>query len=145
MQDTIKRQMIFNSSRQKVWDAITKVEFICQWFSTDIDMPKLEVGEELTFRWSPPHGYSRAIIEIVEPITHFAYRWENQGVDQSLPVSEVPKTLVSFVLDDVNEGTRLTLTESGFEALANAGVVFQENSSGWDSELKELQDFIEAA
>ncbi|MCW8900618.1 MAG: SRPBCC domain-containing protein, partial [Gammaproteobacteria bacterium] len=65
--------------------------------------------------------------------------------NQQAPFADVPKTLVSFVLEDANGGTRLTVTESGLAALPNAAQVLSENSSGWDSELAELKAFVEAA
>lgn len=140
--DKIERQMVFNASRDTVWDAITQPEMLCKWFSNRIDVTELNVGQEFTFDWTH-HGYSRAIVEVVEPKTRFAYRWENEGVDQSLPLSDVPKTLVTFVLDEVEDGTRLTLTETGFASLPTPKVNFDQNSSGWDTELGELKTFIE--
>jgi uncharacterized protein YndB with AHSA1/START domain len=142
--DKIERQMIFKASLDKVWDAITKPEMLSQWFSNRIDVTDLTVGQEFTFDWTE-HGYSRAVVEALEPKTRFAYRWENEGVDQSLPLADVPKTLVTFILDEVEGGIRLTLTETGFAALPSPKVNFDQNSTGWDIELVELKNFVEAA
>lgn len=144
VQDTIERQMVLNAPRDRVWDAITKPELLKKWFAHKMDVTTLTVGQEFRFDWRPEHGYSRAIVEVMDPKSRFAYRWENSGGDQEAPFAEVPKTLVSFVLEDANGGTRLTVTESGLAALPNAAKVFSENSSGWDHELGELKVFVEA-
>jgi len=144
VQDKIERQMMLKAPRQKVWDAITKPDMLCKWFANRMDVTELIVGQEFKFDWTQ-HGYSRAVVETVEPQTRFVYRWENSGGNQNAPFADVPKTLVTFVLEDVEGGTRLTLTETGLAALPNAAQVLSENSHGWDTELAELKAYIEAA
>lgn len=140
--DKIERKMVFRASLDKVWDAITNPQTIAKWFSDSIDVTNFHVGQEFTFNWKD-HGYSRAIVEAIEPKNCFAYRWENAGVDQSLPIKDVPKTLVMFLLEEIEGGIQLTLTETGFMSLPSPKTVFDGNSSGWDTELAELVNFLE--
>ena len=73
-------------------------------------------------------------------------KWENDVDDQSIPFADVQKTLVSFLLEVVDDRhTRLIVTESGISQLRNPAKVWGENSSGWDSELAELKTYVEAA
>jgi len=60
------------------------------------------------------------------------------------PFDEMPTTLVTFKLDDVPEGTRMTLIESGFASLPEhlRRSSYQENSSGWDEELVDLAAYL---
>lgn len=143
VQDKIERKVVYKASLDKVWDAVTNPKMIARWFSDSVDVTNFQVGQEFTFNWTE-HGYSRAIVEAIEPKTRFAYRWENTGVDQSLPIKDVPKTLVTFLLEEVAGGIQLTLTEVGFNSLPSPKTVFEGNSTGWDTELGELRAFIES-
>lgn len=145
MQNTIERQMIFNAPRQKVWDAITKPELINRWFGTRADFDMLEAGQEIVFAWAEHNHTCRAVIEEVTPISRFVYSWEHEEANFDIPLMQVPQTRVSFVLEEVEDGTQLTLTEVGFASLPSSEKNFKENSSGWDSELKDLQNYVEAA
>lgn len=144
MTDKIERRMIFKASQQKVWDAITKPELINRWFGTRADFDKLEVGQEIIFAWAEYNHTCRAVIEEVSPISRFVYSWEHEEANFDIPLADMPRTRVSFVLEAVEGGTQLILTESGFASLPNPENRFRENSSGWNTELKELQAYVEA-
>ena len=61
--------------------------------------------------------------------------------------SAEPTTLVEFTLEDVPEGTRLTVVESGFDALP-AGwrfEAFRENESGWIEQMQNVRRYVEGA
>jgi uncharacterized protein YndB with AHSA1/START domain len=145
VQDKIEREMVINASPDKVWDAITKPELLVQWFPQKIDVNTLAPGQEFTFGWATEGVSSRAIVETMEPKTHFAYSWESSHTDKNTPFAEAPKTLVTFMLEDANGKTRLTMTETGFSGVPNPLQKLQENTSGWDTELGELKSFVEAA
>jgi hypothetical protein len=51
---------------------------------------------------------------------------------------------VEFNLETVEEGTRLTLVESGFATLPDDAYEhrFAENSSGWKAELRDLTSYL---
>lgn len=143
VQDSIRREMVLKASRDKVWDALTRPDLLTKWFSHQMDVESLSVGTEFRFDWRPEYGYSRAIVEVMDPKSHFAYRWENDSEDQSIPFADVPTTLVSFSLEAIPEGTRLTVVESGITQMHRPAKVFSENSQGWDSELAELKTYVE--
>jgi hypothetical protein len=68
-------------------------------------------------------------------------------VDLSKDASHEPTTLVEFTLDDVPEGTRLTVVESGFDALP-AGrrfEAFRENESGWVEQMRNITRYVDGA
>jgi hypothetical protein len=54
---------------------------------------------------------------------------------------------VTFTLDEVADGTKLTLVESGFAALPDRArsKAYRENDSGWNAELKDLQGYLGAS
>ena len=141
--DRIERQLVLNAPRQKVWDAITKADLVSQWFGTATIIPSLAVGQEISFEWADYDHTSRAIIEEVDPMNTFAYRWEHGKVDFDKPIQEDVLTLVTFTLEDAGAGTLLTVVETGFVSLPEGVGSYEENSSGWTYELNELKEFLE--
>jgi uncharacterized protein YndB with AHSA1/START domain len=53
-------------------------------------------------------------------------------------------TLVTFELEEVPGGTRLTVTESGFEGLPleRRAKVFAENEGGWQAQLSLIAKYL---
>lgn len=141
--NTIERQVLLNAPREKVWDAITRAELVSRWFGSDTEIPSLNVGQEIAFGWASENYTCRAIIERVEPMSVFAYKWEHGDVNLDRPIAEETLTLVTFTLEDVDGGTRLTLVETGFDSLPEGVGSYDENSSGWTYELNELVEFLQ--
>ena len=53
-------------------------------------------------------------------------------------------TLVTFELEEAPEGTRLTITESGFDALPleRRAKAFTENEGGWVAQLSLIAKYL---
>lgn len=134
MQDTIERQMTFELPREVVWAALTEPEQIARWFGTGAELD-LRPGGEGILTWAEQGVTTRVVVEIVEPPSRFAYRWEPGGSDRGGPT-----TLVDFTLEEIRGGTRLKLVESGFAKLGEAS--WQGNEYGWDEELGHLRAFL---
>jgi uncharacterized protein YndB with AHSA1/START domain len=132
--DTIERQMTFELPREVVWAAITEPDQLSRWFGTRAELD-LRPGGEGTFTWDELDVTTRVTIEAVEPPTRFAYRWEPSGSTRGGPT-----TLVEFRLEEIPDGTRLSLVESGFSQFGPESR--QGNEFGWDSELGELRVFL---
>ena len=131
MQDTIERQMTFRVPRETVWAAITQPEQIARWFGTGAELD-LRPGGEGTLTWEDLGVTTSITVEAVDPPGRFAYRWQsNRGG---------PTTLVEFRLEEIPNGTRLTLVESGFAQLGDDSR--QGNEYGWDEELGDLRAYL---
>jgi len=100
----IERSIVVTADRERVWRAITTPEHIAQWFEP-IRFERLAVGEALTFGWD-----GEGSIALVEPMDRFGFRWQ-------IAPPHPAQTLVVFALETVPEGTRIIVTEQGFEAL----------------------------
>ena len=74
----------------------------------------------------------------------FSYRWHPYAVDAAVDYSHEPTTLVEFVLEDVPEGTRLTIVESGFDRLPaeRRETAFRMNDGGWLQQIKNIDRFV---
>lgn len=127
----LERRIVVKADRERVWRAITTPEHITKWFEP-IHFERLAVGEALTFSWN-----GEGSIALVEPMDRFGFRW------QIAPPHPV-QTLVIFALETVPEGTRITVTEQGFEALPDEvrQARFKENTQGWEHMLGELIAYV---
>ena len=99
----------------------------------------------MRFGW-PEGQAAEARIERLDPPHRFACRWQAAGPRLEDPVEARPNTLVEFTLEEMPEGTKLTLIESGFATLPDvtAASVLADNTEGWTSELDDLAAFVEA-
>lgn len=54
-------------------------------------------------------------------------------------------TLVEFVLEPMGNGTRLTVTESGFDKVPEPrrSNVMRDNDGGWAEQVKNIRDYVE--
>ena len=141
--DRIELVRIFPVSRERVWAAITQPEQLSRWFEP---MPyvDLRVGGGIRLGRDHPTG----LIEVVEPPHRFAFRWhasKETGGDLSLSVTQTFSTLVEFTLEEVAEGTRLTLVQSGFASLPGEAVesYLKLNEKGWNGALTNLEHILQ--
>ena len=88
-------------------------------------------------------------MEVVEPMDRVVYFWTHEGKewDAAISIDDVPNTLMEFRLDDTNNGTRLTVVESGFAALPDdiRENSLRNNTQGWDEQMGNIQKFLESA
>ncbi|MDI9635662.1 SRPBCC domain-containing protein [Kamptonema cortianum] len=141
----ITREVILKASKQDVWNALTEPDQLSQWFCGRW-AGEVKPGETVTLDWSSEgYGTCEAIIDEVDPTDRVSYRW-HPGEDCSMaayPLEEA--TLVAFELFDHADGTRLIMTESGFDRvpLNRRSNALKANTSGWEAELKDLMAFVE--
>jgi uncharacterized protein YndB with AHSA1/START domain len=127
----IERSIVVVADRERVWRAITTPEHIAKWFEP-IHFKRLVVGEALTFGWG-----GAGSIALVEPMDRFGFRWQ-------IALPHPAQTLVIFALETVPEGTRITVTEQGFEALPDEvrAIHFKDNTQGWEHMLDSLSAYL---
>src|SRR5437764_1213040 len=73
------------------------------------------------------------VVGSVEPERRITFQWHPFAVDKAVDVSREPMTTIVFELEDVTDGTRLTITESGFEAIpaSRREKAYAANEGGW--------------
>ena len=76
------------------------------------------------------------MVDRIEPPTLLSFRWHPFAIDPAVDYSREEMTLVVFALEETAEGTRLTITESGFDRvpLARRAQAFGANDRGVRSE-----------
>jgi uncharacterized protein YndB with AHSA1/START domain len=145
--DRIQKTTVLRAPRSKVWRALTDPVQFSQWFGatlTDSFLPGARVRGPVTHP-----GYEHLTMDItidrLEPERLFSWRWQPGG-DPDIDPAE-PTTLVVFELDEVPEGTRLTVTETGFDRIpvARRAKAYRENDQGWTEQLENLRNYVGAA
>jgi len=125
----IRREVVFASSPDEVWDALTDADRLAEWFANDVELDPRPGGEGI-FRWDD--GAERhAVVEEAEAPHRFAFEWADPG--------EAATTSVEFTLEEVPEGTRLTVVES-----APAGPRACMAEWAWAAELQALAGPVRA-
>jgi len=137
----IERSIVIKADQAKVWKALTTPEALAKWFEV-FDFDRLEVGQKIHFSWEPNDAVdfseTSGEIAMVEPISRFGYRWR-------IAPPEPAMTLVIFDLETVPEGTRVTVTETGFEAISDAQREkrFNDNMGGWQGVMGQLAAYLQ--
>lgn len=137
--DEIRREVHLDAPIEKVWLALTDPAHLSKWFGDTAELD-LRPGGHALFGWSEFSDTVEAVIEVVESPSRFSFRWASV---RETPVDEA-STLVEFVLESEGTRTRLTLVESGFEALPEAVYRqrFEDNESGWAVEMSDLSEYV---
>ena len=129
-----------------MWRAIATAEEFGAWFRVNLESAFAE-GATVRGRITHP-GYEHVTVELqverIEPERYFSYRWHPNAIDPAVDHSGEPTTLVEFRLEEVTEGTRLTVTESGFDRIpaARRAEAFRMNDQGWTGQLKNIERHV---
>lgn len=139
--DRIEREIDIEAPVERVWALLTQAEHLGTWFGDAGATIDLLPGGAVALFWREM-GTTRAIVEQVEPMRLFSFRWSRPG--DAAPVAG-NSTLVEFTLSESDSGTRLQMVESGFSALdgddASRGAAREDNVGGWTAKLEELRKY----
>ena len=144
--DRIEKQIVLKAPRARVWQALTDSAEFGEWFGARMDGPFV-AGSRVTGRITIK-GYEHVTmdlhIERIEPQHTFSYRWHPHAVEPATDYSHEPMTLVEFQLQDVSDGTRLTIVESGFDRipLERRALAYRMNDGGWSSQAGNLERYL---
>ena len=147
--DRIEKTTVLKAPRARVWRGLTNAQEFGTWFRA-IFTGEFAEGAVLRAQITYP-GYEHMTMEIrivrMEPERYFAFRWHPHEVDLSKDYSGEPTTLVEFTLEDAPGGTRLTVVESGFDALppGRRDEAFRSNSQGWEEQLQNIARHVAGA
>ncbi|HJR17071.1 MAG TPA: SRPBCC family protein [Gemmatimonadales bacterium] len=142
--DRIQKSIVLRAPRSKVWRALTDSTQFGQWFGTKVE-GQFTPGRRSRGPITIP-GYEHLTFEIdveqMEPERLFSWRWQPGG-DPNVDPAE-PMTLVVFELEEVPEGTRLTVTETGFDRIPadRRGKAFRENEAGWTGQMENFRKYV---
>ena len=144
--DRIEKQIVLRAPRSRVWRALTSSGEFGDWFGARLEgtfAPGARVTGQITIK-----GYEHVPMELhidrVEPEHTFSYRWHPYAVEPKTDYSEEPMTLVEFQLQDVPDGTRLTVVESGFDRIPieRRATAYRMNDGGWKGQLTNIERYL---
>lgn len=136
MVDHIVKTIELKAPISRVWRALHDHNEFGQWFRVKLDGP-FKLGEVSTGKMTYP-GYEHypwlAVVERVEHERLLSFRWVHSDDKAAMNISQDPTTLVEFRLEPMLDGTRLTITESGFESLPDPKrlEILRSNTQGWE-------------
>jgi uncharacterized protein YndB with AHSA1/START domain len=96
----VVREIVFPSSPDEVWDALTEADQLEEWFANDVELDPRPGGAGI-FRWDDGEE-RRATVVVAEPGERLVLDWDEDGE-------------VEFTLEEVEEGTRLLVRETSPE------------------------------
>jgi uncharacterized protein YndB with AHSA1/START domain len=155
--DRIVKTTVLKAPHDRVWRAISDATQFGTWFGVEI-AGSFEAGARMSCKIVPTKVdpevaksqelYTGMPFEIVvhrvEPMNLFSFRWHPYGVDKDIDYTKEPMTLVEFTLEEVSGGTKLTVTESGFDQLPpeRRAKAFAANDGGWTAQLDLIAKFL---
>ena len=95
-----------------------------------------------------PPGYEHlkweAVVQKMEPERLFSFTWHPYAVDPKKDYSDETPTLVEFRLEKIPSGTRLLVTESGFDKIPSdrRAEAFRMNDGGWTQQMKNIEKHV---
>ena len=132
----IRQSIVVKANRERVWRALTQPKHFSNWFGMKIEFPVLAVGEAMIF---DPNGFNgKGRIAAIQPMDQFAFYWT---AEPGLAI----ETLVTFQLETVADGTQVTVTDVGYDALPESVVArrFRMNNDGWAEQMDNIAKYVE--
>lgn len=153
----IVKQVVLNAPLDRVWNAITDSNAFGTWFGAEVEgdfeagarlrakIRPTRVDPEIARHQQPYDGMEFVLaVERIEPMRLFSFRWHPGGDDVGPDTPDTEMTLVEFALEDIADGVRLTITESGFEnvPLARRAKAIADNTGGWEAQTGLIAKYL---
>ena len=110
IQPILAHQIWIAAPRDKTWNAITNSEHIRHWWGAEGYAEITELSPGASIKFNTGDGPIFPTIRVVDPPHQFVYEWPPHPRYFSVPF------VTSYTLDEENGGTRVTFSESGFDA-----------------------------
>lgn len=142
--DRIEKSILLRVPRARVWKALADAEAFGKWFGVKLNgafAPGARLAGKVLNK-----GYENCPFEItierMEPERLLSWRWHPNAIDPKVDYSAEPTTLVVFELEEVAEGTSLTVVESGFEGIPARREAYRQNEKGWATQMKAIEKYV---
>jgi uncharacterized protein YndB with AHSA1/START domain len=144
--DRIEKNILLKAPKARVWRALTNAAEFGTWFRVKLESD-FAVGKDVTGNVTYP-GYEHlrftVTVERMDAEQLFSFRWHPAAVDPKIDYSQEPTTLVEFRLEEVADGTLLTVVESGFDRIPaeRRAEAFRMNSQGWATQMENIKTYV---
>jgi len=148
MADRIDKDITVAAPIERVWRALTDHREYGAWFRVALDGP-FAVGAVTTGTTTYP-GYEgwpfwcRVVTMEAPHLFVFDWPWSPDARPDAAPAPSVT-TRVTFRLERAGTGTRISLSETGFEALPPDRQVekFRDNEGGWTIQMQNIRAHVD--
>jgi uncharacterized protein YndB with AHSA1/START domain len=155
--DIIRKTTVLRAPIERVWRAVSDATEFGQWFGVEFDRafaPNARmIGKIVPTKADPEVAKSQQdyagfpfeiVVDRIEPMRLLSFRWHPFAIDPNVDYSKEPTTLVVFELEPAEGGTRLTITESGFDGipLARRARAFEMNEQGWAAQMTLVEKYV---
>ncbi len=145
--DRIEKTVDIRAGIDRVWRALTDHDEFGSWFRVKLDGPFI-VGAASTGHITYPgfeHVRWESVVKDMKVPNYFAFTWHPYAVEPDVDYSKEPPTLVEFKLEPIESGTRLTVVESGFDALPaeRQPLALRMNDGGWQEQVGNIKAHVE--
>ncbi len=143
----IEKTIDIKAPIDRVWRAVTSHKEFGAWFKVKLDGPFV-AGRPSRGQMTNP-GYEHVVwqaqIVKMEAPRLFAFTWHPYAIDPKVDYSGETPTLVEFHLESTAEGTRLVVTETGFDALPaqRKPDALRMNDGGWTKQVQNIKAYVE--
>jgi uncharacterized protein YndB with AHSA1/START domain len=134
----IRRQVVMPVTPERLWAALTDPDEIAGWFGARVEW-QLEPGSPARFHGDDGHDRSGRVV-VVRPGRHLRFRWwptdrrpDSPDAQERSP-DDIDVSEVSYVLEPVPGGTRLTIQEQPVDASTGPAQV-RAGWTAWDRRL----------
>lgn len=146
MEMRIEKQIELKAPVSRVWRALTDHREFGEWFRVRIEGPFVPGQVSRGHVTYPGYEHVRweVVVQKLEPETLFSFSWHPYAVDPGHDYSGETPTLVEFRLQPIPGGTRLTVTESGFDRVPadRRAEAFRMNTEGWGAQLRNVETHV---
>lgn len=155
--DRIEKTTLFRAPLGRVWQAISDSSQFGEWFglraagpfvageTVRCTMVPTRVDPEVAEMQKEFEGLEFDIwVDEVVPEQKLSFRWHPDSVDDDADPETHPRTLVTFELEERDDGVQLTITESGFDQipLERRAKVFSSNDDGWTHQIRMIGTYL---
>jgi uncharacterized protein YndB with AHSA1/START domain len=146
MTDRIQKTVNLAAPVDRVWRAVTDHREFGQWFKVRLDQPfapgTLSTGM-MTYPGYEHVPWQARVVRMDAPHL-FAFEWPHMD-EADEAIDETAWTLVELRLEPTQGGTRLTIVESGFDALpeGKGSLAMRRNEPGWEEQTGNIKAHVE--
>ena len=147
MTDRIEKTIDIKAPIERVWLAITDPAEFGEWFRVKLDggfAPGEFTRGHITYPGYEHLKWEVKVVRMQAPDL-FSFEWHPFAIDPAVDYSKEPPTLVEFRLKATQEGTRLIVTETGFENVPAHRMpeALIRNDGGWAQQVLNVKAHVE--
>jgi uncharacterized protein YndB with AHSA1/START domain len=145
--DRVEKKAVLRAPRARVWRALADARTFGDWFGVDMAGPFV-AGRRVQGKFTHEayeHVPFEITVERMDPERLFSWRRHHSLVEPGDDHEAEPTTLVIFELDEGEDGTLLTVVESGFDGIppSRRAEMYRGHEDGWTQQMEALRRYVE--